>query len=219
VWQCRLLRCTASNQHQQQKQQVGASDHTALTRHFATGAKMCVINSETHERSLCVIAKLRRRSFQSYAASSKLDFIKAGPPKPRELPFLGTKKTVRRRGGKREEYVVRFKPSVYDQHDWICACCAEDTGGLFCWPCILFSNASHLRTWKAGPFKDMNNLSGEANRHARLESHLTSALALSNFGQSGRIDFLLNKAHEMQVTAHNKTVKLHILFLFVEYIF
>jgi hypothetical protein len=164
---------------------------------------MCVTNPETQHRYLCVVAKLRRKGFHSYAASSKKEIIKAGRPKPNELPFLTTKKTARRKDGKRQEYVMRFKPAAYDQHEWICACCAEDAGGLFCWPCLLFNNATQVKSWIEKPYRDMNNLSGEANRHSKLESHITSALALANFGQAGRMQVTSANMGILKVPEHN----------------
>jgi hypothetical protein len=156
----------------------------------------------------CVIANLRNRGFQTYAHSTKVALIKAGPPRPTSLPFLATKKT-QRKNGIQQVYFARFNPSVYSREPWICACALPDQGGLFCWPCLLFNASPNIRTWKSTPYKDMNNLSGEISRHSKIETHLAATLALSKFnGNSAqRIDLLLDKAREQEISNHNQQVK------------
>lgn len=126
---------------------------------------MCVLDGPEKKQD-CIVAVILKddRSFSSYNLNQKRDIITNGPPKPKELPFLVTKKTVNRPNGKKESYNCKFRSNLYDKHDWMCACSADEktTGGLFCWPCLLFNNNPSVRTWKAAPFRDMNNVTNEA---------------------------------------------------------
>lgn len=147
---------------------------------------MCVEN-EGEVRKMCIIKKVnqrqRRGGFQSYSLSYKKDLLRQGPPQP-ELPLLKTKRTIRRRSGKTDILTLKFHHTrVYEQNPWICGCPSED-GGLFCWPCLLFNTSSTMRSWKTNGFKDMNNLSGDISRHAKIQSHLEASVALANFGAS-----------------------------------
>lgn len=133
---------------------------------------------------MCIIKKVnhRRGGFQSYSFSYKKDLLRKGPPQP-ELPLLKTKRSIRRRNGKTSDLTLTFHTRVYKQNPWICGCPSED-GGLFCWPCLLFNTSSTMRTWKTNGFKDMNNLSGDISRHAKIQSHLEASVALADFGAS-----------------------------------
>lgn len=170
---------------------------------------MCVLDGSEKKQD-CIVAVILKddRSFSSYNLNQKRDIITNGPPKPKELPFLVTKKTVNRPNGKKESYNCKFRSNLYDKHDWMCACSADEktTGGLFCWPCLLFNNDPSVRTWKAAPFRDMNNVTNEAKRHTRVPSHLHAVLALTNFGSSQRIDLMLDQVREREISMHNQNV-------------
>lgn len=98
---------------------------------------------------------------------------------------------------RRDGFFKHFNVSFYDKYQWLTGSCKLNK--MFCWPCLLFSDASSL--WNKGGFTDINNLTNSSRKHSQTEKHIRSCLALHEFG-TGRIESFFENSHD----AHNRKV-------------
>jgi hypothetical protein len=148
--------------------------------------------SSEYSNCKCILEQLSEKPFSTFNHAEKIDIIQRGKPRP-SLPNLKTetKKCVR-----------YFQDKFYDNVSWLCGC--GKTGKLYCWPCFLFSNDVNI--WTKHGFSDLNNFHNLQKRHELTTKHISSCIALKNFGKS-RIDFQLNEGFKINVEKHNERVK------------
>ena len=136
------------------------------------------------------------KPFSSRSFSEKLEIVASDKPTPK-LNSLTTKHKSKTR-----EFVRHFSEFSYENIHWLTGC--DIRSKLFCWPCLLFSTENNV--WTKVGFSDLNHFSSATKRHEKCSAHVQAFLKYSMFGNQ-RIDTLLDRQQQLNVTKHNEAVK------------
>ena len=152
--------------------------------------------SEGNYQCNCIIEDVIIKPFYRRDFTEKISIKERGRPTP-QLPSLSVLCKDRNR-----EYTRHFCATNYVKHKWLTGC--PNLNKLFCWPCLLFSNENTV--WSKEGFSNIAALAFSVNRHEKTKSHISSAFALCNFGNS-RIDLQLDTQKSLGISKHNEIVK------------
>ena len=136
------------------------------------------------------------KPFSSRSFSEKLEIVASDKPTPK-LNSLTTKHKSKTR-----EFVRHFSESSYENIHWLTGC--DIRSKLFCWPCLFFSTKNNV--WTKVGFSDLNHFSSATKRDKKCSAHVQAFLKYRMFGNQ-RIDTLLDRQQQLNVTKHNEAVK------------
>lgn len=149
------------------------------------------------------IVLLQEHPYRRWNINDKSDLLKNGKPTP-PLTCLSADK----KGSK--VFCRSFNLNLYKKHAWLCG--SFYLQKLFCWPCILLSQANSV--WTTLGYSDFKNVSRSIQRHEASKDHIHNYLNLKNL-EKNTVSVLdtITEHGKLYKIRYNDNVRLNRLFM------
>ena len=141
-----------------------------------------------------LVAFLLENKFENLSYDDKKYVKESGRPRPALDNLINHTNTGNR----------KFCNTWYDKCEWLTG--SESKNKLFCWPCLLFGNATKSSPWKSTGVDNLKALYKSIEKHNISKEHTYASLKLKLFGRQN-IQNTLDSAHRITIIKHNEKVK------------
>ncbi|XP_060951206.1 zinc finger MYM-type protein 1-like [Limanda limanda] len=131
--------------------------------------------------------------FSRLPLEEKLEIKRLGPHRPQDLVLLQPSGKMTR----------TFKREWFERKTWLTA--STTKRALFCFPCLLFGDASFIDSvWATDGYKDLKHLTERTAKHESSKSHINCAIKLGLLGSVNRVA-QQDSLYQQNILEHKQT--------------